>query len=132
VTQGLTYVNPGNISNPVYWDTGPYWATSDPLIVLPNGTSFYGAPYGFWLIQAAQLSQIVGQFESASIGFEGTVSIDGNYTVTENGNARDATINVAKNVYFGTVDVTSENGTISMLSFDFNTTEIILYAYPQE
>jgi len=132
VTQGLTYVNSGNISKPVYWDTGTYWATSDPLIVLPNGTSFYRAPYGCWLIQAAQLSQMVGQFEYASIGFEGTVWLDGNYTVTENGIMRDATMNSAKNVSFGTIDVTSENRAISMLSFDFNRIEIILFAYPQK
>lgn len=132
LTQSHTYVNPGNISNPVYWDTGPYWATSDPLIVLPNGTSKYRAPYGCWLIEAAQLSQMVGQFESASIGFEGTVWINGNYTVTENGNARNETINVAKNVYFGTVDVTSENGTISTSSFDFNDIELIMFVYSQE
>jgi hypothetical protein len=132
VSQGFTYINPGNISKPVYWDTGPYWATSDPLIVLPNGSSKYRAPYGCWLIEATQLSQMVGQFESASIGFEGTVWIDGNYTVTENGNARNVTMNEAKNVYFGTVDVTSENGTISTLNFDFNHIELIMFAYPQE
>lgn len=126
----VTQVNSSR-SELVFWDTGSYWGTSGQSIVLPNGTSIY-QPYGCWSIQTDQLSQMVGQFESASISFEGTLWIDGNYTFTENGNARDATMNVAKNVSFGTVDVTFENGAISTLSFDFNPIEIVLFAYPQE
>jgi hypothetical protein len=105
----------GTKSKLVSWDTGSYWGT-----------------YGYWSIQVAQLSQMVGQSESASISFEGTVWLDGDYTVTENDVARDATLNSSKNVSFGTIDVTSSNGAISMLSFDFNPIDIILFAYPQE
>ena len=105
----------GTTSKLVSWDTGSYWGA-----------------YGYWSIQVTQLSQMVGQSESASISFEGTVWLDGDYTVTENGVARNATLNSSKNVSFGTIDVASSNGAISMLSFDFNPIDIILFAYPQE
>ena len=105
----------GTKSKLVSWDTGSYWGA-----------------YGYWSIQTTQLSQMVGQSESASISFEGTVWLDGDYTVTENGVARNATLNSSKNVSFGTIDVASSNGAISMLSFDFNPIDIILFAYPQE
>jgi hypothetical protein len=105
----------GTTSKIVSWDTGSHWGA-----------------YGYWSIQAAQLSQMVGQAESASISLEGTVWLDGDYTVTENGVARHATLNSSKNVSFGTIDVASSNGAISMLSFEFNPIDIILFAYPQE
>jgi len=101
-------------SGPVSWETGPYWGTDG------------------WLIQTSQLLQLIGQSESASVNFDAAVWLDGNYTVTENGIMKGETMNSMKNIHLGTLDVTSENGTISMVSFYLNPIDIILFVYPEK
>jgi hypothetical protein len=75
---------------------------------------------------------MVGQSKSASITFEGSAWIDGNYTVTENGVTRNGTTISAKNISFGRIDLTFENGRIKTLSFKYNRIDIILFAQPEE
>jgi hypothetical protein len=87
---------------------------------------------GGWTMQTDQIQQMVGQSKSASITFEGSAWIDGNYTVTENGVTRNGTTISAKNISFGRIDLTFENGRIKTLSFKYNRIDIILFAQPEE
>lgn len=88
--------------------------------------------YHTWIIETPQLSEMVGEAESASIIFNGSVWLDGNYTVTVNGVTEHKTTNLLKNITFGRIDATFEDGEITTLTFTFNEIYIILFAYPQE
>jgi hypothetical protein len=85
-----------------------------------------------WTMRTARILQMVGQSKSASITFDGSAWLEGNYTITENSVANSATVESKKNVSCGTIDMTFENGRISTLSFKFNAIDIILFALPEE
>jgi hypothetical protein len=87
---------------------------------------------GGWTMQTAQIRQIVGQSESASITFEGSAWINGNYTVTENDVTRNGSTASTKNISFGRTDMAFQNGRIETLSFKFSRVDIILFAQPEE
>ncbi len=87
---------------------------------------------GGWTMQTVQIQQMVGQSKSASITFEGSAWIDGNYTVTENGVTRNGTTTSAENISFGRIDMAFENGRIKTLGFKFNRIDTILFAQPEE
>ena len=69
-----------------------------------------------------------GETESASIIFNGSVWLDGNYPVTINGVTEHKTANLLKNVTFGRIDATFKDGEITTLAFTFNKIYIILFA----
>lgn len=87
---------------------------------------------GKWRMNSSQLLEMVDQSESASILFDGSVWLDGNYTVTVNGVPEYRTTNLSKDVSFGRIDLTFEDGKISTLSFKFSRIDIILFAHPEE
>lgn len=112
---GMIYAEPvASGSKYAIWQTEPYWGV------------------GGWKMETSRLLQIVGQSESASVVFDGSAWLGGNYTVKENGIVKNSTVYSTENVSFGRVDVTFENGRISTLSFKFNTIGIILFARPKE
>lgn len=112
---GTTYVKPAaaNLKYAI-WQTELYWRL------------------GGWKIETSRLLQMVGQSRSASISFDGSAWLGGNYTLKQNGAARNGTMNLTRNVSFGTADITFEDGAISTLSFKFNSINIILFAIPEE
>lgn len=114
-TVGMIYVEPAAANlKYVVRQTEPYWG------------------FGGWEIETSRLLKMVGQSRSASISFDGSAWLGGNYTLKENGTARNGTMDLAKNVSFGTADMTFEDGAISTLSFKFNSINIILFARPEE
>jgi hypothetical protein len=87
---------------------------------------------GGWRMETSRLLQMIGQSESASVVFDGSAWLGGNYTVNENGIVKNSTVYSTENVSFGRMDVTFENGRISTLSFKLNTIDIILFARPEQ
>jgi hypothetical protein len=83
-------------------------------------------------METSRLLQIVGQSKSASVVFDGSAWLGGNHTIKENGIVKSTTVYYTKNISFGRIDMTFENGKICTLSFSFNTINIILFARPQE
>jgi hypothetical protein len=85
-----------------------------------------------WRIAPSNLLQMVGQSETASVTFEGTIWLNGNYTTTVNGIKEYGNIDVSKNVTFGRLDFTFEDGKLSTISYKIDRPLIVLFAYPEE
>jgi hypothetical protein len=100
-----------------------------------NGYWGFGSsiPLWGWAMNSSKIAETVGNSaESASIVFEGSVWLNGNYTVPTDSIRSTVDLNVTGSVSFGSIDMTFEAGEISTLTLSLNTADIILFAYPKK
>jgi hypothetical protein len=108
----------------VEWETGLCWG---------QGSKYHG-----WAIKSSRsdayappgLLQLAGQSESISILFEGSVWVNGNYTLTVSGVEEQQTVNVTESVSFGRIDVSFKDGEIDSLHYLFNRIDLIFFVNP--
>jgi hypothetical protein len=106
------------------WDMSGLWTTSM-------------SPGHAWEITYAQLMNLTTDARAlgsgfASILFEGSVWLTGNYSVTSKGVTKNGTTNVTKNVLFGRIDFTFSKDGILTLSYRFDRIDIALCVRPEE
>lgn len=85
-----------------------------------------------WKMETVQLLEMVGESQSASIIFGGSVWLNGNHTITVNNVEKNETTSLSKQVSFGRMDLTFEDGKMSTLSFNFNRVDLLLLVHPEE
>lgn len=106
------------------WNISGLWTTST-------------SPGHAWEITYTQLMNLTTDARAlgpgfASILFEGSVWLTGNYSVTANGVTKNGTTNVTKNVLFGKIDFTFSKYGILTLSYRFDRIDIALCVRPEE